>query len=253
MEEKVLLGSENEASFVKEFEDLKRIHGIQAPGTTIMTRVAGSRCFNLNIATSDWDWVGVYVAPLPSLVGLHLKPLVESYVTDKPNTSFHEIRRFAEMLNSGTPAAMESLFCDTMIHMTQPWIQLREMRNKFVTKECINKYIQYGQGQLKKYLAGQPVHTTGGKPGKKWLYHVIRLAKQAFKLTQGELTNNWHTGEEREEILAIRQGNYNEKEVITKARQLFDQAKELLPHSNLPEKAETEILNKWILNVRGIA
>jgi predicted nucleotidyltransferase len=182
-----------------------------------------------------------------------LKPLVESYQTDNPNTQYHELRRFAEMLNSGSPAAVESLFCERMILLTPPWIKLREMREKFVTKQCVNKYVQYGQGQLKRYLAGQPVSTTGGKPGEKWLYHVLRLAMQAVKLAEGELPNNWHEGEEREMILKIRRKEVPEEDTVMKARELFDRARDQLPHLQREEHADTEALTRWVLDTRGVA
>jgi predicted nucleotidyltransferase len=238
--------------FIKEFRELNTIHRIQVPGVIIMSRVSGSRCFNLHVEKSDWDWSGVYIAPLHSIAGLYLKPLTESYSTDTPNVQFHEVRRFAELLHSGTPAAIESLFSEVMIHMTTPWMRLREIRERFVTKECVHKYVQYGQGQLKKYLASKSVHTTGGKPGEKWLYHVLRLAKQAVKLAEGELPNNWLTGEEREEILMIRRKEVSEEETITKARKLFDRAKELLPDLKRPEVADTKTLHQWVLDTRGV-
>lgn len=238
--------------FMKEFGELGRVHKVNAPGVTIMTRVSGSRCFNLNIETSDWDWTGVYVAPLSSLVGLNLHPAAEAYTTDKPNTQFHELRRFAEMLYQGLPAAIESLFCDRMIHVTPPWIKLQAMREQFVTKQCLHKYVQYGRGQLRKYLAGQSVHTTGGKPGEKWLYHCLRLAMQSVKLSQGESPNNWHTGDEREELLKIRRKEYAEEQVIAKVRELFDKAWDQYDDMPRPEAADAATLNQWVLETRGV-
>lgn len=237
-------------SFLTKLGELGRRPGFAVPGDIIMTRVAGSRCFNLDIETSDWDWAGVYVAPLRVLIGL-TPPAKESYAIDAPNCQFHEVRRFAEMLNEGTPAAIESMFCDRMIHVTPPWEALRLIRHRFVTQKCVKKYIDYGKGQLNKYLKGEAVHSKGGKPGEKWLYHVVRLAKQAVRIAEGRMPCNWTEGEDREYILDIRRSKMPEGTVVSVARELFDKATDMAPYP-LPAEPDTAALEKWLLNTRGI-
>lgn len=222
---------------------------VAVPGESIMTRVGGSRSYNLDIDTSDVDWVGVYVAPLREVVGLDR--LKESFVVERPNCEYHEVRLFASLVNKGSPNAIESLFCDRMIHVTAAWENLRAIRHRFVTQRCVRNYVGYGQGQLKKYLAGRTLHTAGGKPGEKWLYHVVRLAKQAVRLAEGGMPNNWAEGEDRDFILRIRRKEVPDYAVIAVARGLFDQADSLAPY-RLPEFPDTPALEQWLLHTRGI-
>ena len=233
--------------FVYKLGELGRTPGYDVPGYSIMNRVAGSRAFNCDIETSDWDWAGVYIAPLSRLLGLN--PPKESWKLDAPNCQYHEVRRFAEMLAEGTPAALESAFCERMIHVTPPWEALRLIRDKFVTQQAVVKYIRYGEGQLKKYLAGQPVHAKGGKPGEKWLYHVVRLAKQAVHIAGGGMPYNWQEGGDRELLLSIRRQEVPESDAVTIARELFKKARGMEPYP-LPEGPDIGALENWIIDTR---
>lgn len=236
--------------FLTKSGELGRTPGYAPPGFVIMERVAGSRSFNCHREDSDWDWAGVYVAPLRDLIGLN-PPKSESWKLETPNCQYHEVRRFAEMLAEGTPAALESAFCEKMMTTTPPWEKLRLIREKFVTRQAVVKYIRYGEGQLKKYLAGKPVHSKGGKPGEKWLYHVARLAKQAFYLANGQMPQNWQDQPSRDFLMLIRDGTMPEDEVVRHSREMFDHARRLEPYP-LPEQPDMAALNEWVLETREL-
>jgi len=222
------------------------------PGPTIMVRVIGSRSYNLHGPTSDWDWYGVFVSPLGKLLSLGHKAEDDKVHGDGfHNYQFHELLPFAKMIAAGNPNMIEALCCQRMIHVTPAWEQLRLIRHRFVTRQVVKNYIEYGRGQIERYHKGESVHSKGGKPGEKWLYHILRLGQDALKLARGQEPVLWREGGERDLILRVRRQEIPDDKVIALAEGMFKAVEGMAPYP-LPEEPDIEALNRWMCEVRGI-
>ena len=218
------------------------------PGTPILIRVAGSRSFNCHGPQSDWDWNGIYVTPLEEL--LSLDPPKGSVKGDVPNFQFWELRRFAELLAKGDPHAIECLYAEHLQQTSNAWEKLRLIRHRFITQQVVIRYVRYVESQIRRYADGQSV-AAGSKPGEKWLYHIVRLAKDAMTMAGGKQPVIWKDGSDREFILRIRTGQIPRKDVVNIASGIINTVKGMEPFP-LPAEPDIPALERWMMDVRGI-
>lgn len=110
--------------------------------------VVGSQAYGTNLPTSDLDIKGVYCQPLDEILGTKYK---EQINVDK-DTTFYEVKRFLELLQTANPTVLEMLFVDDkFINYIHPSFQIvRDQRHKFLTKKCANSFGGYAVQQIKK-------------------------------------------------------------------------------------------------------
>lgn len=110
--------------------------------------IVGSHAYGTNIETSDVDIKGVFCQPNEEILGLKYQ---EQLNPDK-DTTYYEIRRFIELAGSANPTILEMLFIDDkFIKKITPAFQLiRDVKEKFLTKNCANSFGGYAVAQIKK-------------------------------------------------------------------------------------------------------
>ena len=189
------------------------------------------------------------MTPLEDL--LSLKPPRKSVKGDVPNYHFWELQRFCELLAKGDPHAIECLYAEHLQQTSNAWEKLRLIRHRFVTQQVVIRYVHYVEGQIKKYSNGQSVSTSGGKPGEKWLYHIVRLAKDAMTMANGKQPVIWKDGSDRDFILRIRTGQIPQKDVVNIATGIINTVKGMEPFP-LPSEPDIPALERWMMDTRGI-
>lgn len=222
------------------------------PGQVLFAKVWGSHSHNTHLETSDTDFLVVYVAPTDKILSLNPPP--ETMDGKGPDFQAHELKKFCSLLLKGNPAIVECLFTEKLFKFTPEWTKLIDDRKKVLTKRCIQQYIGYANGQLQRMKNGASVHTKGGRPTEKWKYHIIRLLFDATRIVTGNEPLVWkpHNSDERNYLMNIRNGVYSDEEVVGRANQMIKDIDAALVFSKIPDEVDSEWLNNWMLNIRGV-
>jgi len=134
--------------------------------------------------------------------------------------------------------------------------QLIDNRDMFVGKHCYHSFIGYAYGQLRKMTKLNFEGYMGVKRKKlveKFGYdvknaaHCIRILKMGIEfLIEGKL-NVFRS--DRQQLLAIKMGEWSLKQVKDEANKLFDLAKESYVKSTLPNEPNYERSNDLLINI----
>jgi len=149
----------------------------------------GSRAFNLHLATSDVDLVGVYLAPTLSFLGMsegqypkqfHLSSAssTRKHSAGDLDLTLFEVGEVLEQLLRGNPHSIEILFCDNTKNCfsTPEWKKIANFRDDFISKEMLKNYLASVAGMWKTIEKKMNDHK---KPGR--IYYVIKLFKDFEK------------------------------------------------------------------------
>jgi hypothetical protein len=229
------------------------------PGKLLFARVCGSYSYNTMLPTSDRDFLAVFVAPTRDVLSIH----PPSYTVDgvKPDFQAHEVGKFCSLLLKGNPGIIECLFTKIVVDdvftsasgvpfAVAPWGELTAARKQFLSQRVVKQYLGYAMGQMQKLKKGTSLHTKGGKLSEKWSYHIIRLLNDAVKISSGEEPVIWKEGQERELLMAIRNGRISTHEIVNLANSRIRQIEDMLSKGLLPKEGDEKFLNKWLLSIR---
>lgn len=236
-------------SFLTESED-------RIPGKVMFAQVAGSQSYNLALddGSSDFDFLGVFVRSTKEILRVH--PPRDHVDGHEPvDFQFHEVGKFCKLLLKGNPTIVEMLFTDSRTYqMPRPalggwWVELRRNREMFLNARTLKQYLGYAQGQWRRLLAGQSLHTTGGEYGTKWAYHIIRLLIDAEDIARGRQPKVWKTGEDHDVLMAIRRGLTSQRTVEMTMNNLIREIESLKPWP-IPEGPDEDWVNHWLYTLR---
>ena len=224
------------------------------PGRVLFWKTWGSRSHNTELPSSDWDYLGVYLAPTKAVLSLHPPPeTIDNSEAQKPDYQIHEAGKFCKLLLKGNPGIIEMLFTERMCYESPEWLELKAKRNGYLTRTSVRQYLGYAEGQLKKLFAHSGdggLHTKGGKYSEKWAYHLVRLLQDARRIAQGGEPIVWkEDGEERRLLMRIRTGEMPQGQVEAHARALLAEIDGMKPWK-IPEEASEMFLEDWLLRLR---
>lgn len=123
---------------------------IKPPPNVLLAGINGSTAYGLATEDSDVDRIGCYAAPTSQLHGLHL-PIgkAASWVSTKPDATYHEAGKLAHLLLGGNPTLTELLFLDGYETMAPEGEALIGIRSAFLSaKAARNSYLGYAAGQF---------------------------------------------------------------------------------------------------------
>ena len=172
----------------------------------------GSHRYNLHGENSDLDMFVVYIGDTEKCLSFHPPPLtIKNRTSEQPDFTLYELYRYCELLVTGDPRVVESLFLhsNTVHYATNEYHQFVALRRNVLSREVIKKYLGDATGNhgLKKLLRWETQATPANKDRVyKVLYIVMRLLFHAKQIASGEeirvfLEDN---SEERNFLLAIR-------------------------------------------------
>lgn len=219
-------------------------------GWVLFSKIWGSFSHSTELPGSDVDYTGVYVAHNKDLLGLH--PPSDTLTGEKPDYQVHEIKKFCDLLVKGNPAVIEMLFTDRFMWSDPKWKPLYDTRKKFLCANVVRQYLGYAVAQLNRFRHSKPVHSKGGIPSEKWMYHMIRVAWDAERIALGGEPLVWKTGEEKKKLMAIRTGAMSTEEAVKQAEETIARIDSRKPWP-IPEKADEALLNSWLLWIRGVS
>lgn len=116
------------------------------------------------------------------------------------------------------------------------------MRKNFITKEAIEEHLSYAREQFVR-------HKKKGLPGKR-IYHIVRLLYNCIRMLKNEdPIVHIPEGEERDLLLKIKTEELKNAPFENLVKSLEKQIEEMKPW-NLPDKADTKLLDEWLVSLR---
>jgi predicted nucleotidyltransferase len=220
----------------------------RVPGKIIFQKIWGSHSHNTSTEKSDVDVLVIYAWDW--LLACHLDRGPEVIHLDDNNVQCHEARKFASMLLKGNPQTLECLYTGRLYFGSYVWDNLRSNRDLFLTQQAVNQYSGYLRSQLKRLKNNQSVHSTGGKPTEKWLYHALRVGYDGARIALGGRPSVWMEGEELEALMKVRRGERSQEDLLPELEHHLDVMDTF--KKDLPEKPPIGVLNEWLEAVRMI-
>lgn len=213
------------------------------PGANLLLKgVVGSTAFGLNHAGSDKDYQGIFVVPTEAFLGLQTK-VQESYNYNNPDTTYHEVGKFCRLALGCNPTVLDLLWIEDYNVRTSLGTALINLRNNFLSAPRVKgAYFGYANDQYVKLLKD----TRENKRAKN-ARHFLRLLQEGAHVYQhGELRVRLHNPDDIKyhgDLIAQGRLDVAEK-ALEVAERKFSQP------SILPEKANIEPINEWLLGVR---
>ena len=208
--------------------------------------IVGSTAYGLNHEASDVDRRGFYLPPADlewSLAG------VPEQLDTGNEEVYWELEKFIRLALKANPNVLECLYSPLVESCTPLGRELIELRGIFLSQYVHRTYNSYVLSQFKKLeqdLRNQ------GQIRWKHVMHLIRLLLSGVVvLKEGFVPLK--VDEHRDRLLAIRRGEINWEDVEHWRLALHKQLDEALTSTKLPEHADYERANEFLIRARRIA
>lgn len=237
---------------------------------TILLTVAGSAALGCQIeGTSDSDYLGVFVEPRETLLGLSLnQPGLEALSYFEASTGesdmqkghgdvevkLHGLRKFAGLAAKGNPDIIALMFAPRVL-MTPLGERLLDSAHLFISQRAGFRYLGFLQGQLMNLQKGsgmgvkRPELVAQHGQDVKYAYHVIRLGLQGIELMRTGRLGLPLDETRRQRLLDVRAGVYTPDEVLTEAARLVDELTVATEKTHLPAEADLHAINRLLLGI----
>ena len=115
----------------------------------IFEGVVGSQAYGIATPTSDTDIKGVFMMPLNGLLNFDY---VEQVSDEKNDTTYYELRRFLQLVQTNNPNILELLNLpeDCILHKDPIFDLVLDNKSEFVSKICKFSFGGYAIEQIKK-------------------------------------------------------------------------------------------------------
>lgn len=216
----------------------------------LLSGVVGSTAYGLAGPGSDIDRLGVFATPTTSLHGLDSPK--ESIVSSRPDATFHEARKYANLALAGNPTVSELMWLDSHETVTPMGEELVGIRTAFLSaKRTRDAYLGYSTQQFKRLEARGDGSFSADtrKRTAKHARHLYRLCAQGLQLyATGHLQIRLERPQEfldfGEQVAA---GNIElARRMMADYEHRFDTTPTVLPGE--PDRA---VVQDWLLRVRA--
>ncbi|MBO3742661.1 nucleotidyltransferase domain-containing protein [Actinoplanes flavus] len=155
------------------------------PANVLLSGIVGSTAYGLAGPGSDIDRLGVFAAPTTAFHGLAFP--ADSVVSSKPDATFHEARRYANLALGGNPTVSELMWLPEDLYETRHPLgdDLIGIRTAFLSaKRVRDSYLGYATQQFKRLEARGDGSFSADtrKRTAKHARHLLRLCAQGLDL-----------------------------------------------------------------------
>jgi predicted nucleotidyltransferase len=210
---------------------------------------AGSKAYGLELATSDDDYLGVFVPRLRELVSIP-GLAAETHAGNEPDFTLHEIGKFCALALKGNPAILETLWNPCVLAETLWGGRLRALRGRCLHRGSLGVYVEYAEAQLRKMAKGQGLHAKGGSYNPKYGVHILRLLHAGL-----------HLGREREvmvrvppqlaaTLMRVRKGELGAEDVVAMAGPLLAELRAAAAGSSLADAPDAAAFDDLVAAAR---
>ncbi|MFB9903957.1 nucleotidyltransferase domain-containing protein [Allokutzneria oryzae] len=227
-----------------------RFAEIAERGTILLSQV-GSGVHGTAIAgTDDRDEMGICVEPPEYVIGLQR---FDQYIfRTQPEGSrsgpgdldlvVYSLRKWLRLALQGNPTVLLSLFVpeDEIVRITDLGRELRARPELVVSRQAGQKFLGYLRSQRRRMATGDRAV--------KHAMHMVRLGLQGVELLEtGRITlpvpEPWRTW-----LVDLRLGRHEITEAVEIAAGLEDELARLVTSSSLPERPDTALADKWLID-----
>jgi predicted nucleotidyltransferase len=210
---------------------------------------AGSKAYGLELASSDDDYLGVFVPRLRELVSIR-GLVAETHVGNDPDFTLHEIGKFCALALKGNPAILETLWNPDVLVETTWGSRLRALRSRCLHRGCLGVYVDYAEAQLRKMAKGKGLHSKGGTYNAKYGAHILRLLQAGLHLGRTGEVMVRVPAELAGTLMRVRQGELGAVDVAAMAGPLLDELRALAAKSSLPDAPDLAALDDLVAAAR---
>lgn len=231
---------------------------------TILRGVVGSTVHGTNLpGTDDRDEMGVAIEPPAYVIGLkvfeqHIQRDRPEGVRSEPgdlDLTVYSLRKWTRLALKGNPSVLLLLFTPMVVTEEPLGTELRELAPAFASRRAAAPFLGF-INQQKERLLGERGQLRVNRPelvekhgwDVKYGGHILRLAHQGVEyLSTGKLSLPMPI-EQREEVLAVRRGEWSMEKTLTRAGEIVHELEDLRLSSPLPPEPDTERIEKWLVS-----
>jgi len=225
----------------------------------IMVCQRGSQVYGMSTALSDEDYFAVIIPPAEQFLGLKMFDSWTYQYNDIDVVVF-SLRKYIGLLLNSNPTMLETLwyreidYCD--METTSAFLNIRRNRNLFSSILAAGSFSGYAHNQLERMEHNVTSRRMGAKRRRimdKFGYdtknasHLVRLYRMGLEFVEtGKLTVY---RPDREELLAIKNGEWSLDEIKAEAARLEERMCEAKEKSPLPAEPSTHVVEKLLINL----
>jgi len=218
----------------------------------LLRGIVGSHAYGLARSCSTTDWAGVFLRPSHKFLGLtQPEMLLSSREAHDPDAREYELGNIMRHALEGRPGALEMLYLDDYVHITDLGRQLIGLREHFLSAPTVaSGYLTYVERVVKQIVRRQEAATAGfDLRNPKGARHVLRLLQSGLALyTDGHLPLHVN---DRGEMFDFGQdvGVLGDMDLLRDTLHSYEErfAATSSPLSKTPDRAK---LSDWLRNVR---
>lgn len=211
----------------------------------VLEGVVGSMAYGLDTPSSDVDYLGVYVEPTRTFLGLHppTRDRGTRHGREGADATYHEVGKAMGLILSCNPTVTEILWLDNYTVATDFGRELVSLRSNFLSAQRVrHSYFGYAMAQFRRMLHRRETQGLEDPRLAKHARHLRRLLWQGYELyTTGVLPIRLPDPEPYFEFgrqMMDESGAAAAKALVDEYEQKFDTAKTVLPQR--PNEAPLE-------------
>lgn len=224
----------------------------------ILESQTGSRLFGTNIATSDYDRMGVAIESVPYVLGLrNFETHQDQKVANKEeDRTIYGLKFYLRKVAEGNPTMLELLFAPEELRTVDTkWASsLRELRSEFRTKATINRFLGYLGAQMIRFEKSLKGEVAPGRDelvekygmDTKFMAHAVRLGIEGLEFASTGFITLPLSSTNVEWLLRIRNGEMTPNAFFTCVEEYKENIR--MQKEGLPEKPNFLKLESFLIS-----
>lgn len=237
--------------------------------------IMGSQAYGVSHDTSDMDIYGWCIPPklwvFPHLTGyidgfgpkpqrfdqFQLHAVKDADKQIEYDFTIYSVVKYMDLVAENNPNMIDSLFVPVhcVTHQTQIGAMIRDHRRQFLHRGAFHKFKGYAYSQIHKIRTKQTHDNMSTKRREsiekygydvKFAYHCIRLLDECEQIL---IHQDIDLQRNREQLKAIRRGEWQLEYLIEWFEQKEKQLEQLYLDSKLPDRPDHKMLNKLLIDV----
>lgn len=225
---------------------------VKPPPNVLLAGINGSVAYGLATEDSDIDMIGCFAAPTVRFHGLHPIGSDATWVSTKPDVTYHEAGKLARLLLKANPTVTELLFLDSYETVMPEGRALIAIRSSFLSAKPVKSaYLGYCDQQFRR-MENRGDGSFSADTRKRTAKHARHLWRLAHQGTSLHLTGHLSVRLDEAQARACREfgeavaagGPDVARPVLARAEEAFSRPGVLPEH---PDEAAAEA---WLQDVR---
>lgn len=236
---------------------------------TIFRCLVGSQVHGVSVGSDDRDEMGVCIEPPEYVMGLKRFEQYEHHTAwERPggranrseagdlDVVVYSLRKWLRLALKGNPSILVPLFVrpDHITVITEPWQLLILHTKRILSREAGHRFLGYLASQRTGMLGERSKNVTRPELIERYGFdtkfagHAIRLGYQGIQLMESGFIDLPMPEAQRHLVTEVRTGKYNLNDCVGMVDDLIDRLKGAIEESGLPEHANWEWANRFLVS-----